>query len=134
MNYDVIGIHDHDYFHGYSFEEILSVLEGHFTTATVVFVGTNYSFDRICSWRGAYAIPAILVSEEPKTVRECIEIITEGLEQTHEGYKGGEYEYEMADTPFITTCPSKSDEYKIVGFEYNTEENKLVFLTRYISF
>lgn len=80
------------------------------------FIDTNYSPYTIISWRGSYNIPAILADEENITGIELHNMICEKLDEIHEGYKGGEYEYEHNEIFYITLCPSVSSEHAVDGY------------------
>lgn len=113
-------------------EDIIDVLLKH-PNNFVTFVGTNLTIDGLISWRGSYNIPALLTTVGTRrTGREIAETLRDDLNQVHTGWKGGEYTYDLVDKPYVTTCPSRSEEYKIIGYE--SFGDRLEFLTKIIPY
>ena len=86
----------------------------------VYFIGTNYSPQSLISWRGSYCEPAILASNSVLNGNEVASKIEKELQETHYGYKGGEYTYYEGDVFRVVLCKSSSayhsvDGYKVVG-------------------
>ena len=85
----------------------------------VYFIGTNYSPKSLISWRGNYCEPAILASSSLLNGSEVANNIEKELQETHYGYKGGEYTYYEGDVFRVVLCSSSSayhsvDDYKVV--------------------
>lgn len=83
---------------------------------TFKFIGTNYSPCTIISWRGSYDLPAILATEQEITGNDLCDMIYKELDEIHEGYKGGEYTYNLHDEFYVTLCPSVSSEHAVDGY------------------
>ena len=86
----------------------------------VYFIGTDYSPQRLISWRGSYCEPAILASNSILKGEEVATKLEKELQETHYGYKGGEYTYYEGDVFRVVLCNSSStyhsvDGYKVVG-------------------
>lgn len=86
----------------------------------VYFIGTSYSPECLISWRGSYDLPAILASTSVQTGNNISELLEEEIQETHYGYKGGEYTYYAGDVFRVVLCNSSSayhsvDGYKVVG-------------------
>ena len=86
----------------------------------VYFIGTDYSPQRLISWRGSYWEPAILASNSVLKGAKVATKLEKELQKTHYGYKGGEYTYYEGDVFRVVLCNSSStyhsvDGYKVVG-------------------
>lgn len=92
------------------------------------FLEVEYYPQKLISWRGSYGLPAIKYGTEPVYGAILASSLTEGLNQTHYGYKGGEYEYGENQEPYLVYTNSSDEEYKICG--YKLEENEVVLLTK----
>lgn len=80
------------------------------------FIGTNYSPCTIISWRGSYNLPAILAMSKEITGSELYDVIYKELDEIHEGYKGGEYTYELYDEFYVTVDYSVASEHAVDGY------------------
>ena len=80
------------------------------------FIGTNYSPCTIISWRGSYNLPAILATDNEITGSDLYDMIYKELDEIHEGYKGGEYTYNLHDEFYVTRCPSVASEHAVDGY------------------
>lgn len=94
----------------------------------VYFVGTEASPGELGSWRGSYDLPSIdPVYNANYTGREVADNLKRGLEETHYGYKGGEYKYEE-DDQFYVAEHGLSSEFKVVKAEVGDRE--LILFTK----
>ena len=83
----------------------------------VYFIGTNYSPQDLISWRGSYCEPAILASSSVLKGRTIAGNIEQELQETHYGYKGGEYTYNEGDVFRVVLCSSSASEYSVDGYK-----------------
>ena len=83
----------------------------------VYFIGTKYSPKSLISWRGSYCEPAILASISVLNGNEVADNIEQGLQETHYGYKGGEYKYYEGDVFRVVLCNSSSAYHSVDGYE-----------------
>ena len=122
MSYDILpgGYEEYEDEHetAYTIGKLLEVLES--TEATCVqFIGTTYTIGHLHSWRGSYDSPAFSFEQGLKSPREAAKEIREALEQTHWGYKGGEYNYTIDDKPYLAHEGSCGQEHKIVSHKFS---------------
>lgn len=136
MSYDILGGSSCERSDkGFSFKDILEVLNKHPNDTQVVFIRTEYTIGEIISWRGDYSTPAIIYTDTYRTALDCSFQIRSDLEKVHEGYKGGEYEYDFSDTPYLVkSSPSVGDYHQIVGFEYDKVNNLLSLATKIVPY
>lgn len=130
MKYDAIGTKP-EIVNGYTFKDIIDALEKH-NEKIVTFIDTDFTMSEVISWRGSYDLPAIKYDQSVKAGQECIDLIKKGLSEIHEGWKGGEYEYDESATPYLVSEGRSCEEYQIVGYEIS--ENKLIFITKIIPY
>ena len=83
----------------------------------VYFIGTNYSPQSLISWRGSYHNPAILASSSVLNGNEVATKIEKELQETHYGYKGGEYKYYEGDVFRVVLSESSASEYSVDGYK-----------------
>ena len=83
----------------------------------VYFIGTKYSPKSLISWRGSYCEPAILASSSVLNGNEVANNIEKELQETHCGYKGGEYKYCEGDVFRVVLCSSSSAYHSVDGYE-----------------
>lgn len=128
MGWDVVG-HYYETQDNYDFFTIQDLigLGNKYPDHVFKFVETNYSPQRLMSWRGAYDLPAIEYGVETKTGKEIAKFLTEQLNETHYGYKGGEYNYRVSDEFYVASYGC-SDETKVVGHEVVGDE--VILLTK----
>lgn len=80
------------------------------------FIGTDYSPCTIISWRGSYDLPAILATEQEIVGSDIRDMIYKDLNEIHEGYKGGEYKYNLHDEFYVTIDYSAASEHAVDGY------------------
>lgn len=83
----------------------------------VYFIGTKYSPQDLISWRGSYDHPAILASKSILKGKTIADNIEQELQETHYGYKGGEYKYYEGDVFRVVLCKSSASEYSVDGYK-----------------
>ena len=83
----------------------------------VYFIGTNYSPQSLISWRGDYCEPAILASNSVLKGAEVATKLEKELQETHYGYKGGEYTYYEGDIFRVVLCESSSAYHSVDGYK-----------------
>ena len=83
----------------------------------VYFIGTIYSPQSLISWRGSYHNPAILASISVLNGIEVANKIEKELQETHYGYKGGEYKYYEGDVFRVVLSESSASEYSVDGYK-----------------
>ena len=83
----------------------------------VYFIGTDYSPQTLISWRGSYDNPAVLASSSVLKGAEVACNIEKGLQETHYGYKGGEYTYYEGDIFRVVLCKSSSAYHSVDGYK-----------------
>lgn len=111
----------------YTIGELISVC-GFYPNAEVRFVGVDATVGNLGSWRGSYDLPAISpLYGEVKTGKQVAEQLIKELEETHCGWKGGDYKYHHAEE-FYVAERGCSSEYKVIGYEINNQE--LILLTK----
>lgn len=98
---------------------------------TFKFVGTHYHPSELISWRGSYNQPCITYSPTPITGGVFAQRLTDALGVVHYGYKGGEYYYYGADTPYVAQYRC-ADEYQIVGYDIDEESNTIILNTQIV--
>ena len=103
----------------YTIGDLIDLCRG-YPKHKVYFIGTDYSPQRLISWRGSYCEPAILASNSVLKGAEVATKLEKELQETHYGYKGGEYTYYEGDVFRVVVCESSStyhsvDGYKVVG-------------------
>ena len=129
MEYDLIN-GGHDYYSEpmkfFTIMDLIKVCQEH-PTLVVRFLGTNMSVGVLESWRGSYDIPAITPNHTDKTGAEVAIELAEALQDSHWGYKGGEYRY-TKDQEFYIAHHGCSHEYKVVKAE--VEDSELVLYTK----
>lgn len=81
-----------------------------------VFIGTDYSVGELISWRGSYDLPAILARTGIKKGCEISVKLSDGLNEKHYGYKGGEYIYYNEDVFRVVLCRSSSAYHSVDGY------------------
>lgn len=134
MSYDILPggneEYEDDYKEPYTIGKLLDALDK--TSATCVqFIGTTYTIGSLMSWRGSYDIPAFDYEDGYKSPRELAAEIRESLQQTHTGYKGGEYNYTRADTFYISSYGS-AGEHQVV--DVKTEQSILYLCTKIVPY
>lgn len=117
---------DHDTF--YTISDLIDLLYM-YPSSKVIFVYTDLSPDCLISWRGSYNLPAIFSCKNDKTAFEIANDLEKGLEQVHEGYKGGEYTYTGNEEFRVVLCPSSSAQHGVFGYSYNSGTGVLVLKT-----
>ena len=55
----------------------------------------NFRIIEVFSWRGIYAEAAAEISTERTLKQYNLDILNEAIKVTHEGWKGGEFEYDF---------------------------------------
>lgn len=93
------------------------------------FLGTDYTVGYLHSWRGVYALPAISYEHGEKVGIEIATQLEFALNESHSGWKGGEYRY-TRDDEFYVSREGDNSEYKVVGYE--REGDTIVLLTKLI--
>lgn len=81
----------------------------------IKFDGSRYTPESLGSWRGSYDLPALTYGITPITGLEFATLLENQVEQIHYGYKGGEYKYQLDDTPYISAY-GNCEEHKVVGY------------------
>lgn len=70
----------------------------------------NFKLSNPFSWRGVYAECAFEILKETSTKEDNLEKIEKALSEEFEGYKGGEFYYDLdTDIHFETDCGSYTD-------------------------
>ena len=92
-----------------------------------IFLGTDYAPKSLSSWRGSYSLPAITYTLGTVNGDMLSNNLLDGLERTHEGYKGGDYKYESYEE-FYVSQEHNTDMYKVVGYEVTG--NTVTLLTK----
>ena len=130
MNYDYINgekSENYEEVNFYTIGELISVCGFH-ASHKVIFANTQATVGHLGSWRGAYHLPAIEPSYgETKTGKMVAKQLQQELKDTHYGYKGGEYHYNVNDEFYIAAYGCSS-EYKVVG--YQVADDELILLTK----
>lgn len=98
----------------YTFQDLVDLGEK-YPDYIFKFEGTNYSPSCIASWRGSYSLPSLEYDTKDMTGAEMASMIREDINGTHEGYKGGEYQYNLAYSPYISAY-SRCEKHKVVGY------------------
>ena len=103
----------------YTIGDLIDLCRG-YPKHKVYFIGTDYSPQRLISWRGSYCEPAILASSSVLKGAKVATKLEKELQETHYGYKGGEYTYYEGDVFRVVLCKRSSayhsvDGYKVVG-------------------
>ena len=83
----------------------------------VYFIGTDYSPQTLISWRGSYDNPAVLASSSVLNGNEVATKLEKELQETHYGYKGGEYTYYEGDVFRVVLCESSSAYHSVDGYK-----------------
>jgi hypothetical protein len=126
--YDIVGggckVDCREYF--YTIGKLIELCDQH-PEKVFKFVGTNYSPNELGSWRGSYDLPSIDYTLDDKTGVEVSKKLSDGLEESHYGYKGGEYTY-YSDEEFYVAEYGISDNIRVVGYE--VEGNQVTLLTK----
>ena len=93
--------------------------------------GAIFSDFKTDSWRGSYNMPAIFSTEEPFTVKQCLENLKLNEGKEVYGYKGGEYILSNEDDLFVEYDSSSSTATAIIDITvydeyivFNTEEDR----------
>ena len=128
MGWDVVG-HYYQTEDIYSFFTIQDLIDlgNKYPDHVFKFVETNYSPQRLMSWRGCYSLPAIEYGTELKTGKQIAKFLVEQLNETHYGYKGGEYTYNP-NQEFYVASYGCNEETKIISHE--VFNNEVVLLTK----
>lgn len=100
----------------YTLGDLIDLCRG-YPDHKVYFIGTNYSPQCLISWRGSYYLPAILASSSVQTGNNISELLEEEIEETHYGYKGGEYKYYEGDVFRVVLSNSSASEYSVDGYK-----------------
>lgn len=98
---------------------------------SVRFIGTDYTVGCLHSWRGSYDIPALEYETGYKSPQQVAEEIRKALEETHCGYKGGDYKYTEHNT-FYVAQQGRSSEYQVV--DVKTEQGILYLCTKIVPY
>lgn len=132
MSYDIIGggSDDSEYKESFTIGRLLKELDNS-TANSVRLIGTDYTLGEMMSWRGSYDIPAFDYDVGYKTPQQLASEIRESLQQTHTGYKGGEYNYTRADTFYISSYGS-AGEHQVV--DVKTEQSILYLCTKIVPY
>ena len=100
----------------YTIGDLIDLCKG-YPEHKVYFIGTDYSPQSLISWRGSYCEPAILASNSVSNGAEVAKNIEQGLQETHYGYKGGEYKYYEGDVFRVVLCKSSSSDHSVDGYK-----------------
>ena len=99
----------------YTLGDLIDLCRG-YPEHKVYFIGTEYSPQSLISWRGSYHNPAILASSSVLNGNEVATKIEKELQETHYGYKGGEYKYYEGDVFRVVLSESSASEYSVDGY------------------
>ena len=100
----------------YTIGDLIDLCKG-YPEHLVHFIGTNYSPQSLISWRGSYCEPAILASNSVLKGAEVATKLEKELQETHYGYKGGEYTYYEGDIFRVVLCESSSTDHSVDGYK-----------------
>ena len=100
----------------YTLGDLIDLCRG-YPEHRVYFIGTKYSPKSLISWRGSYDIPAILASSSVLNGNEVASKIEKELQETHYGYKGGEYKHYEGDVFRVVLSESSASEYSVDGYK-----------------
>ena len=100
----------------YTIGDLIDLCRG-YPEHKVYFIGTNYSPQSLISWRGSYREPAILASNSVLKGAEVATKLEKELQETHYGYKGGEYTYYEGDIFRVVLCKSSSAYHSVDGYK-----------------
>ena len=100
----------------YTIGDLIDLCKG-YPEHLVHFIGTDYSPQSLISWRGSYCEPAILASNSVLKGAEVATKLEKELQETHYGYKGGEYTYYEGDVFRVVLCESSSTDHSVDGYE-----------------
>jgi len=135
MSYDILPGSDEDYEdewqEPFTIGRLLDELDSS-TANSVRLIGTGYTLGALGSWRGSYDVPAFDYEEGYKSPRKLAEEIRNSLEETHWGYKGGQYNYTLEDSPYLAHRGQTGQEHKIV--DVKTEQGILYLCTKIIPY
>lgn len=114
----------------YTFQDIIDLAEK-YPDHNFRFEETDYSPTNIASWRGDYSLPSIEYAEKSIIGKELAAMIKSDIKNTHDGYKGGEYTYDLSDEPYISAY-SRVEEHKIVGYRVSSHfGDEILLITEY---
>ena len=100
----------------YTIGDLIDLCKG-YPEHLVHFIGTDYSPQSLISWRGSYCEPAILASNSVLKGAEVATKLEKELQETHYGYKGGEYTYYEGDVFRVVLCKSSSTDHSVDGYK-----------------
>ena len=100
----------------YTLGDLIDLCRG-YPEHKVYFIGTDYSPQSLISWRGSYCEPAILASNSVLKGAEVATKLEKELQETHYGYKGGEYTYYEGDVFRVVLCESSSTDHSVDGYK-----------------
>ena len=100
----------------YTIGDLIDLCRG-YPEHKVYFIGTVYSPQSLISWRGSYDNPAILASSSALNGNEVATKLEKELQETHYGYKGGEYTYYEGDVFRVVLCESSSAYHSVDGYK-----------------
>ena len=100
----------------YTIGDLIDLCKG-YPEHLVHFIGTDYSPQSLISWRGSYCEPAILASNSVLKGAEVATKLEKELQETHYGYKGGEYTYYEGDIFRVVLCESSSTDHSVDGYK-----------------
>ena len=127
MIYDIIGgSQTQEKIYYYSIDELIELAKK-YSAKVFRFSETDFYPEQLESWRGSYSTPSLTYSETKIVGADLSVVLTDGLEHTHTGYKGGEYAYHGGMSFYVANYGS-SAKHKVVGYE--NKEFEIVLLTK----